>query len=340
MNDTKEKAIKRSKGKAAHAAAASGRPGGGLDTRRKRSLSGNDLPPVERASSVIDENEILSLEEASQEEDQDSLAATLECPVCLITFCEKVFVCANGHSICESCYGKIKTRCPTCRVALRGARNRALEAVIAHACLPCKYQEYGCDFKGKGKARSKHMAKCVHHPIRCLFHRCYPQCKWSGPPSELMDHLNTHSLVRRVGVGVQTDVYWSYESKENCFQRGKDATFFITNLERFYYVSLTRHDGQFHLGVVWLPTTEAGAVEDSGLTMELVVPLVDGQSIHYTLKPPRINSDLMMDENITNLINSGQTYIVPIRKWRSQWMEERGKFYFRIRAMWFLKNPE
>eukprot|EP00954_Amorphochlora_amoebiformis_P009257 720835-Amorphochlora_amoeboformis.AAC.2 len=257
----------------------------------------------------------------AESSDEESLASQLECPICMNCYTLKVFVCANGHSLCETCYEKIKNKCPSCRTPLKGARNRALEHVITHTVLPCRFREYGCDFKGRGSARSAHRRLCVHRPIKCLFHRCYPTCTWFGPPSELLEHLNSHCVVRRVALlmylpqNYTSDVYWSYETKERCWQRGKDATFFLPSVDRFYYVSISRQEDHFHLVVVWLPTTEAAA-QDLRLIMELTIPLEKDQSIKFTIKPPRLDSKLIMDENVKRLIQDGQSYIIPIRKWR------------------------
>ncbi len=131
-----------------------------------------------------------------------------------------------------------------------------------------------------------------------------------------------------------SDVYWSYGSKERCFERGKDATFFIPKSDRFYYVSISKAPNDvFHLAVVWLPTT-VEAASDLKIQMELTMPLVDGQSIVYTIKPPRLASGMMMDPMIKDLIRRGQTFILPIKRWRSQWLADRQKFYFRISTKW------
>ena len=65
----------------------------------------------------------------------------------------------------------------------------------------------------------------MYQPVGCLFHRCYPNCRWIGPPSALLEHLNSHCTVRNERLGEVSDVFWSYENKEQCFMRGKDATF-------------------------------------------------------------------------------------------------------------------
>eukprot|EP00470_Lotharella_oceanica_P004060 CAMPEP_0170167278 /NCGR_PEP_ID=MMETSP0040_2-20121228/727_1 /TAXON_ID=641309 /ORGANISM="Lotharella oceanica, Strain CCMP622" /LENGTH=155 /DNA_ID=CAMNT_0010405255 /DNA_START=540 /DNA_END=1007 /DNA_ORIENTATION=+ len=135
-----------------------------------------------------------------------------------------------------------------------------------------------------------------------------------------------------------SDVFWSYTSKERCWQRGKDATFFIPQLKRFYYVSISKKDDHFHLAVLWLPTTEEAAKEIKNLSMSLKMPLSNGQSIVFNVKPPKMHLDLNMDENVRKLIRERETYIVPIRKWRSQF--RGGKHYFRISSKWSREDPD
>ena len=81
---------------------------------------------------------------------RESIESQLECPICMNCFTSKVYVCANGHSLCSNCYEKIKTssnKCPSCRTRLKGARNLAVENIVQHTILPCRYKENGCDFK-------------------------------------------------------------------------------------------------------------------------------------------------------------------------------------------------
>jgi len=275
--------------------------------------------------------------DTSKSSDADGLASMLECPICYFCFTEKVFVCSNGHSICSSCYSKLKTKkCPSCRFNLNGARNQALEAVLAHTSLPCRYAEYGCNFKANGRLQEAHHDHCVYRPVRCLFHRCYPNCKWHGTPTKLHKHLKSHCIVRTVTVGVRCDVYWSYETKERCWQRGKDATFFVPTLNRFYYMSISRKDEFYHLAVVWLPVTNEAA-KDHGLSMKVTFPLENNQSISITIKPPRLDSGLKMDDNVKQLIEKQESFIIPIQRWRSQWLEDRKKFYFCVSATWDYK---
>lgn len=47
-----------------------------------------------------------------------------------MTYDNRIMQCTQGHSVCEPCYGLL-TKCPTCRSIFTGARNYALEDVVA-----------------------------------------------------------------------------------------------------------------------------------------------------------------------------------------------------------------
>lgn len=112
------------------------------------------------------------------------------------------------------------------------------------------------------------------------------------------------------------DVYWSYETREKCFKRGKDATFYIPKLKRFYYMSISKDEqGQYHLAFFWLPISEEASKEMNCYT-EVTLPLEGKQSVNYTLKAPRMDSSLSMDENVRALIRDGDTLHLPMKKWR------------------------
>eukprot|EP00467_Chlorarachnion_reptans_P003237 CAMPEP_0114519094 /NCGR_PEP_ID=MMETSP0109-20121206/18810_1 /TAXON_ID=29199 /ORGANISM="Chlorarachnion reptans, Strain CCCM449" /LENGTH=286 /DNA_ID=CAMNT_0001699791 /DNA_START=155 /DNA_END=1012 /DNA_ORIENTATION=- len=258
---------------------------------------------------------------ASDFEDIDKV---LECPVCVQHFLGEIYLCVAGHSVCEQCHKKLHEKtgmgeynglCPICRGPFSGARNFTLEDIIPLVALPCPYKENDCPFVGKGKARLEHKETCIHRPIRCLFHRCYPDCQWYGNPSNLLEHLDSHCKVRRVAaLEHRIDVYWSYETREFCFTRGKDATFFVSKLDRIYYMSITRFKDQFHLAITWIPLSEEAA-EEQHIYVEVNLPLVENQSITYTIKPRRMDSGLTMDENVQKLFQDQNTNAVPMKKW-------------------------
>mmetsp|Transcript_26372 Transcript_26372/g.36815 ORF Transcript_26372/g.36815 Transcript_26372/m.36815 type:complete len:133 (+) Transcript_26372:579-977(+) len=109
--------------------------------------------------------------------------------------------------------------------------------------------------------------------------------------------------------------------------------FFSREYNRFYYMSISRRGEHYHLAAVWLPTT-VEAAELPSLKMEVSIPLEDEEFVTYTLKPPRLDPNLMMDGNVKRLIDQGRSFIIPIKKWRSQWIEDRHKYYFKISSQW------
>eukprot|EP00467_Chlorarachnion_reptans_P004133 CAMPEP_0114491790 /NCGR_PEP_ID=MMETSP0109-20121206/3200_1 /TAXON_ID=29199 /ORGANISM="Chlorarachnion reptans, Strain CCCM449" /LENGTH=531 /DNA_ID=CAMNT_0001668571 /DNA_START=204 /DNA_END=1795 /DNA_ORIENTATION=+ len=265
-----------------------------------------------------------------------NLLSILECPVCMMVYKDKVMMCSNGHSICGRCMDSLPDqRCPTCRVKMGNIRNRIVERMLESAALPCVHREYGCKYLGRGPARAKHEETCMFRPIPCLLRRCYPSCKWEGTPASLVDHLNTHCSVRNVEPDTIDDVYWSYKTDKECFQRGKDAAYFLPWCQRFYYVSISKRGELFHLAALWFAISPKAAEEaHRRIKMELVFPLDNQQSVSYSLYPPRLLPGEVLDEQISSLIQSKKSFIVPIRRWRKEWSESKHKCYFQVRARW------
>jgi len=265
-----------------------------------------------------------------------NLLAILECPVCMIVYQDRVMMCSNGHSICGKCLENLPdSRCPTCRVKMGTIRNRIVERMLETALLPCVYKDYGCKYVGRGGTRAGHEDTCMFRPIPCLLRRCYPSCKWEGTPSSLVEHLNTHCSVRNVEPDTLDDVYWSYKTDKDCFQRGKDAAYFLPWCQRFYYVSISKRGDLFHLAALWFALSPKAAEEaQRRIKMELVFPLDKNQSVSYSLYPPRLLPGEVLDDQISHLIKTNQSFIVPIRRWRREWSESKHKCYFQVRARW------
>jgi len=265
-----------------------------------------------------------------------NLLAILECPVCMVLYKDKVYICCNGHSICGLCFESLPDqRCPHCRVKLGNIRNRIVEKVLETSSLPCVYREYGCSFLGRGDARMSHEEKCMFRPIPCLLKRCYPSCKWEGTPSMLVEHLNTHCSVREVKPGKWDDVYWSYRTDKECFQRGKDAAYYLPWCQRFYYVSISKRGELFHLAALWFAISPKAATEaHRAIKMELEFPLDNDQKVSYSLYPPQLLQGEVLDGQISELIEKKLSFIVPIHRWRREWSETKHKCYFQVRARW------
>jgi hypothetical protein len=85
----------------------------------------------------------------------------LECPVCFgYSFDLKIFICENGHSVCENCQPHLAT-CPTCRGPKPVIRNFGLEQLAkAAAIFPCPYAKSGCGEILKGSEYEQHTSVC------------------------------------------------------------------------------------------------------------------------------------------------------------------------------------
>ena len=79
----------------------------------------------------------------------DLLAETLECPVCLLTITNPpVFLCTEGHELCNPCGEQLKSEgktCPVCRGKLTDARNWAIEKMLK--MQPQTACKNGCQFE-------------------------------------------------------------------------------------------------------------------------------------------------------------------------------------------------
>jgi hypothetical protein len=84
----------------------------------------------------------------------------LKCPVCLeYSFGLKMFICRNGHSVCENCQPALDT-CPTCKGSPPQTRNLGLEQMAEGVVVPCPYEENGCIQSIKGREYKQHKSDC------------------------------------------------------------------------------------------------------------------------------------------------------------------------------------
>ena len=100
------------------------------------------------------------------------LESFLECPVCQeIPEKMKIFLCTDGHSICEQCKAKVKQQCPVCRGRYDKPprRNREREHLIDSKITEheCKNVEQGCQFKATLGAKSDHEKNCGFELVAC-----------------------------------------------------------------------------------------------------------------------------------------------------------------------------
>lgn len=74
-----------------------------------------------------------------------ALLNEVECPVCNRHMVPPIYLCSNGHSLCNCCKQRI-ANCPICRVPLGSVHNHALEKCVEQMRYPCRYNGHGCRF--------------------------------------------------------------------------------------------------------------------------------------------------------------------------------------------------
>lgn len=105
----------------------------------------------------------------------------LECPVCMeVPRSGPVPICPNGHFVCHRC--KDDT-CPTCRVAMGGARSLLAVTIIESVDHKCKFDD--CVENFALAEVEKHESVCWHRSVSCP----HVTCKEKVPVAKLTEHL-------------------------------------------------------------------------------------------------------------------------------------------------------
>ncbi|XP_071731084.1 uncharacterized protein [Rutidosis leptorrhynchoides] len=99
----------------------------------------------------------------------------LECPVCLDQLLSPVFQCENGHIACNSCYMKMKGKCPfrCTEIGYNYNHCRGLEKCIESISkISCKYANLGCKKMIPYGKKSEHEQMCPYATVNCPFSSC------------------------------------------------------------------------------------------------------------------------------------------------------------------------
>jgi hypothetical protein len=139
----------------------------------------------------------------------------------------RIFICQNGHDLCEQCYRALKGRivCPQCKCHYTYAksdeptRNRALERILQESTLPCPFASNGCkQSELSGNERKAHAKQCKHRLYKCPFGVCHATsdsianaiahnvgCNMGGDLSQMTKHAKDAHAIE------------SFEAKDNEF---------------------------------------------------------------------------------------------------------------------------
>lgn len=156
----------------------------------------------------------------------------LRCPTCGQYMVPPIFMCASGHSICESCKSRWQDTCPSCSERIESTRNLALEhlAESSSSLFPCVHWARGCRQRLQAKQLRSHEASCSFRPLPCPL-----ACGWSGRRDHLLPHAkcahpDRHSAVLDTSV---LHIHWEIPLKAS-FHDYRHAVFAFG--ESFAYV--------------------------------------------------------------------------------------------------------
>ncbi|KDR14083.1 E3 ubiquitin-protein ligase sina-like isoform X2 [Zootermopsis nevadensis] len=127
----------------------------------------------------------------------EELLSAMECPVCMEYMAPPIFLCENGHSICDQCRPQL-SECPTCRRPfLPNTRNVALESIASRVQYPCRNE--GCFEIRPLELVAQHQSACPRRPFPCPMAQG-SHCTWKGPLSLIKKHvMDSHGRYVRIG---------------------------------------------------------------------------------------------------------------------------------------------
>ena len=194
--------------------------------------------PVQVRIFLLNLNDIFCIADSSgsdaltPEELEQSLLKNLECPVCLEYMTPPIYLCNNGHNICNECRPNLQS-CPNCRQEILQARNYALEDLCLKLNYPCKYE--GCKEMFTGQLIKEHQAVCSCGSHNCPLNKI-PEydCQWRGHFRELITHLES-----------QHEDHVSTEAKFMSPEKKSSTSILLKYNEIFLYYKCFR-DGKYY----------------------------------------------------------------------------------------------
>ena len=159
---------------------------------------------------------------------------TITCPVCFEIMCKEIYLCSNGHSICDECKETLDD-CPKCRNCWTNTRNRDLESIISEIELPCKNNP--CEFTGIPDQLKQHENVCRYKLFKCPKKKCKTENTLYEYESFLI-HFRTHfgnekQIFRDT---LKKNTYYSFEYNKSLFKirYRSDSTISIDHLMPTY----------------------------------------------------------------------------------------------------------
>ncbi|XP_056649023.1 uncharacterized protein LOC130453351 [Diorhabda sublineata] len=115
----------------------------------------------------------------------EHILSELECPVCNEFMIPPIYICVNGHSLCNECLEKVQC-CPNCRSSLENkTRNFTVEKLTTKVHYPCKNREIGCGISTTSDKIREHERVCDLTDTTCIL-----KCGTKLTRLAIYNHLN------------------------------------------------------------------------------------------------------------------------------------------------------
>uniref|UniRef100_A0A1B6KQY8 RING-type E3 ubiquitin transferase n=1 Tax=Graphocephala atropunctata TaxID=36148 RepID=A0A1B6KQY8_9HEMI len=106
-----------------------------------------------------------------------------QCPVCFESVGISVVQCVRGHGVCAKCKERL-TECPVCKGKFTVEASVMLAKIMEQLPKMCVNSKNGC----QTLCSHDHQQFCEFRPTKC---RVDEKCKWQGPLTQLVNHLQT-----------------------------------------------------------------------------------------------------------------------------------------------------
>lgn len=127
--------------------------------------------------------------------DLKMIQSDFKCPICDQYMHPPIYMCANGHGLCNNCRTKIKTKKSPCPLYTQSDisatctdcyRCLPMESIHAKIQFPCRYIKEGCSVETTNI--EKHEDHCKYNTTRCCPLAVEP-CDWKGKFADMPTHL-------------------------------------------------------------------------------------------------------------------------------------------------------
>ncbi|KAG5875002.1 hypothetical protein JTB14_003997 [Gonioctena quinquepunctata] len=169
----------------------------------------------------------------------EKFVAAFLCPICFTYMMPPIRQCTQGHCFCIYCFNST----PNCEICGDPKSNvPCLKLARMHALLnfPCKFEDEGCDFVGKGTGLGTHHIICRYKYSPTLCPLRFVNCRWRGKKLKMLDHCRE-------------------EHPDNIFFMNKKALMvpnFMEPMNRNNYIILSVFDTLFRC--TWDLSSESG----------------------------------------------------------------------------------